>query len=181
MGLVPYLFSGLPAASIESVKVYVMDMINFFKSFKVTILDLNTIYICDDKFHNTALIIDDWIIKCFFTCKEEVFPMNDRIGNQLNDMTIKEDSGIIDHWYKAYRYYKNAKTDAGISKDSISNKRVNKYTRDRYRPTDSVSQIAYVYDQQDSMKPIEKPRFKGIISASDTAGITRDAISIRYI
>ena len=181
MGIVPYIFSGLPAASIESVKTYVMDMINFFKSFKVTILDLNTIYICDDKFHNTALIIDDWIIKCFFTCKEEVFPMNDRIGNQLNDMTIKEDSGIVDHWYKAYRYYKNAISNAGISKDSIRNKRVNKYTKDRYRQTDSVSQIAYVYDQQDSMKPIEKPRFKGIISASDTAGINRDTISIRYI
>lgn len=182
MGLVPYLFSGLPAASIESVKVYVMDMINFFKSFKVTILDLNTVYICDDKLHNTALIIDDWILKCFFKCKEEVFPMNDRIGAQSNTMTLKEDPSIIDHWYKAYRYYHDAIENGGISKDSIGNMRSIRRLKDsRYRPTDKVNQIAYVYDQQDTIQAKDKSRRKSIISTSDSSGIRKDTISIRYI
>ena len=116
MGIVPYLFSGLPAASIEAVKTYVMDMINFFKSFKVTMLDLNTIYVCDDKLHNTALIIDDWITKCLFDYKE-ILPINDRISNQSNTMTLKEDPCMIDHWYKTYRRYLNISDKSGINKD----------------------------------------------------------------
>ena len=108
--------------------------------------------------------------------------MNDRIGAQSNTMTLKEDPSIIDHWYKAYRYYHDAIENGGISKDSIGNMRSIRRLKDsRYRPTDKVSQIAYVYDQQDTIQAKDKSRRKSIISASDSSGIRKDTISIRYI
>lgn len=53
-----YLFAGIPTVSGDAMKKYVSKVINFFKSYKVTILDINTIYVFNDKYENLARAID---------------------------------------------------------------------------------------------------------------------------
>jgi hypothetical protein len=181
IGIVPYIFAGLPAASIESVKTYVMDMINFFKSFKVTILDLNTIYVFDDRLTNTCLIIDDAIIKCFFNPKEQVLPNKDRISSLSTTRIEVHRSEITDRWYKAYRQYHTGKSDCGIIKDTISRKASTRLS-DSYTITDKVPQIAYVYDQSDIVGITkERARKKNTMHITESSGISNENVSIRYV
>lgn len=54
-----YIYSNLPSVSSESVKAYVIKVIDFFKSYKIDFLGMNTIYKFDDKLDNTVKIIDE--------------------------------------------------------------------------------------------------------------------------
>jgi hypothetical protein len=181
MGIVPYIFAGLPAASIESVKTYVMDVINFFKSFKVTILDLNTIYVFDDRLTNTCLIIDDALIKCFYNPKEQILPNHDRISSLATRRTEVQRSEITDRWYKAYRQYHDAVSNTGILRDSISRK-ASTMKNDSFTMTDAVPQIAYVYDQSDTIGITKERTAKKITkSVSESSGISNEKVSIRYV
>lgn len=53
-----YLWYRIPTVSAESIKMYLYEVINFFKSYKTTILNINTIYKFDDKLDNAIGIID---------------------------------------------------------------------------------------------------------------------------
>ena len=53
-----YLFAGIPTVSGDAMKKYVSKVINFFKSYKVTILNINTIYVFNDKYENLIRAID---------------------------------------------------------------------------------------------------------------------------
>jgi hypothetical protein len=181
MGIVPYLFAGLPAVSIEAVKVYVMDIINFFKSFKISILDLDTVYVADDKLTNTCLIIDDALFRIFFKSKEQILPDQDRIANQLNDITISEEPSIQDHWYKAYRWYNDFRSNDGIAKEVI-NKNVNKSSRNQCNIADRVDQLAYVYDKTDYTGFYDTAsKVKATYDTSESGGINKENVSIRYV
>lgn len=53
------IFSNLTATSSEAVKQYIATVINFYKSYKVDFLGLNTVYYIDDKLDGIIRIIDD--------------------------------------------------------------------------------------------------------------------------
>ena len=57
-----FIFSNMPTASSEAVKKYIYKVVNFFKSYKITIYGINTIYIMDDKLENRIKMIDDVLI-----------------------------------------------------------------------------------------------------------------------
>lgn len=61
-----FIFNNLPAVSAESVKKYVYKVINFFKSYKVDIMSINTIYVFDDKLENKIKMIDEVFMQYFF-------------------------------------------------------------------------------------------------------------------
>jgi uncharacterized protein YqgV (UPF0045/DUF77 family) len=53
-----YLWGKIPTVSGDAIKKYVAKVINFFKSYKLEILGINTIYIFNDRFDNLARAID---------------------------------------------------------------------------------------------------------------------------
>jgi hypothetical protein len=53
-----YIYAHLPAVSGEYIKKYMVKVINFFKSYKVHLLDISTVYKFDDKLDNTIRAID---------------------------------------------------------------------------------------------------------------------------
>ena len=67
------LLYGLPAVSAEAVKQYIAMVINFYKSYKVDFLGLNTIYYLDDRVDGLIRIIDDVFLFRNFTKNEEIF------------------------------------------------------------------------------------------------------------
>lgn len=53
------IFAHLPATSSEAVKQYIATVINFYKSYKVDFLGINTVYYIDDKLDGIVRILDD--------------------------------------------------------------------------------------------------------------------------
>lgn len=58
-----YVFSKFPAVSGDYVRTYMLKIINFFKSYKVHLLDISTVYRAFDKRDNSIKVYEDWIMK----------------------------------------------------------------------------------------------------------------------
>lgn len=83
------LLSNLPAVSAEAVKKYIAEVINFYKSYKVDFLGLNTIYYLDDKNEGIIRLIDDLRLERNFT-KNEVVKLYELIAKMSVHMTYDE-------------------------------------------------------------------------------------------
>ena len=94
-----FIFSNLPSKTIDSMNEYLYRVIDFFKSYKVQIDKINTIYIFDDKLDNKITMIDDIIISHILD-RSSICEMNDvtmriNIMNYLESFEFK-DSIFID-------------------------------------------------------------------------------------
>lgn len=58
-----YVFSKFPAISGDFVRTYMLKVVNFFKSYKVHLLDISTVYKAFDKRENSIKVYEDWILK----------------------------------------------------------------------------------------------------------------------
>lgn len=114
-----YLYSNFPSVSGEHIKQYVVKVINFFKSYKVDMLGINTIYKFDDKLDNTIKIIDDLHLKYIYH-KDEYIKNIDLISNKVN-ISPKEHFGLLEKIYLDIRTWvmMNYKEEPAIS-DSIA-------------------------------------------------------------
>lgn len=92
------LFSNLPVMSTESVKQYIATVINFYKSYKVDFLGLNTIYILDDKNDGYIRLIDDLMMKRFFQ-KNEFVKIYDKFAKNIATATYDERVKLIERLY----------------------------------------------------------------------------------
>ena len=89
------LLHGLPAVSAEAIKQYIAQVINFYKSFKVDFLGLNTIYYLDDKFDGVIRLIDDVFLFRNFT-KNEMMYIVDLIKKLQVNMTYSERMELLE-------------------------------------------------------------------------------------
>lgn len=74
----PNLFHGIPTASMDYLRQYLFQVLNFFKSYKVDFTHVNIVYKLDDRKDNWINIIDRIYLKHVFT-KQEIIPYNDFI------------------------------------------------------------------------------------------------------
>ena len=108
-------FSGLPSISIDFIKRYVTEVIDFFKSFKIFTHDSSIIYTIDDNFENYVQIIDHILLKYLFD-KSEIIKIEDAINNMTSKLSPKEKCRLIDKvWFdittwltKNYNEYYNS-------------------------------------------------------------------------
>lgn len=96
-------FSGIfhqyPVVSVDAIKEYIKTVIDFFKSYKVHFLGVNTIYTYSDKWDGWIKIIDDITEKKILYWKTDVVGIVDRIVQQLNTMDYHDDINIEDRVY----------------------------------------------------------------------------------
>lgn len=92
------LLMGLPVVSAESVKGYIAMVINFYKSYKVDFLGLNTIYTFDDKDENGIMIIDGAELNRFWI-KTEIMNILDHFYKFNVNFTVKDKAELIDRIY----------------------------------------------------------------------------------
>lgn len=57
-----YVFSKFPAVSGDYIRTYMLKVVNFFKSYKVHLLDISTVYKAFDKRENSIKVYEDWIM-----------------------------------------------------------------------------------------------------------------------
>lgn len=92
-------FAGLPSISIDFIKQYVTEVIDFFKSFKIFTHDSSIIYSIDDKFENYVQLIDHILLKYLFD-KSEIIKIEDAIQGMTTGLTAKEKCRMIDKvWF----------------------------------------------------------------------------------
>lgn len=89
------IYSGLPAVSAEVVKTYISEVINFYKSYKIDFLGMNTIYNFDDKNNGMITIIDCMHFNRFFQ-KHEYVQIYEQIAQSMVNMSFQEKVGLID-------------------------------------------------------------------------------------
>ncbi len=58
-----YIFQGIPTVSLDYIKEYMFLMLNFFKSYKVDLLNSNNVYHFDDSLENKLIILDSLKMK----------------------------------------------------------------------------------------------------------------------
>ena len=92
------LFSNLPIMSSEAVKQYIATVINFYKSYKVDFLGMNTIYTLDDKYDGYIHVIDDMIKKRYFQ-KNDFISIYDKFGKSKSKLTHDECVHLIERVY----------------------------------------------------------------------------------
>lgn len=89
------IFSGLPSISMDFVKQYVQDVIDFFKSFKIFTHDMSVTYLFQDKLSNKMLIID-WMLLKFTLEKSESIDFKEWIAKNWLSMEKSEKVELID-------------------------------------------------------------------------------------
>ena len=90
-----YIFSNLPAVSMDYVKKYMESVISFFKSYRVTMLNVGSIYKFKDKGKPT--IVDEILYSCDIEYKS-LFDVQEKMYNNT-DLSYKEKMDIIDKIY----------------------------------------------------------------------------------
>lgn len=93
------LFSNLPIMSIDAVKNYIATVINFYKSYKVHFLGINTIYTFADKSDEGSIrIIDDMLLNRFFQ-RSEFVKLYEEFSRNFVSMNYKERVNLIERIY----------------------------------------------------------------------------------
>ena len=78
-----FLFNGIATVNMDSIKDYIMKVINFFKSYKVDVIYKNTVYKFDDKLNNKVRIIDKILFKYIYNAIDKVH-ISDMFSMDIN-------------------------------------------------------------------------------------------------
>ena len=119
------LFMYLPVVSAEAVKTYIAELITFFKSFKVTFLGLNTVYLFDDKYEGVWKVIDDLWLERWWE-KPDYVEIYDTISEMKVNMNKTDKVKIADMIYLKRKVFKKIHYNEEFNlRDEID--RVDKY------------------------------------------------------
>ena len=104
-------FSGLPSISIDFIKRYITEVIDFFKSFKIFTHESSIVYVIQDRFENYVQLIDHILLK-YLLDKSELVRIEDAIGKITPSLTPKEVCRLIDKvWFEISTWLKQSYSD----------------------------------------------------------------------
>lgn len=162
-------FSNLPTVSVDYVKVYLNKVINFFKSYKLTVLDINTIYKFDDKLDNRIFIIDAYSDLISTFDKFDIVEYIDKITALIATFDIKEYMPYYDLITDMTRLYWRYWEDRVDITDTATIKSI-KLLEDYFNPInydkvldpnknytlkDIIIQIIYTFEIRDNCKLLD--------------------------
>ena len=162
---------GLPAVSAEAVKQYIAQVINFFKSYKVDFLGLNTIYYLDDKLDGLIRVIDHAFLFRNFT-KEEKVKIHELVSKLRVTTNPKERFELLevlhlDIYTWAMKEYKERLNIY----DSIPEKNIQ---LEKY----SVAMINEIYDISSLKEPLEFIHLREFIGEMNTTQEKKDSLKM---
>ena len=110
-----YIFAKFPGTDTDAIKHYVRLMIEFFKSYKVELIGINTIYTFSDKFDNMVKPIDDLFELTSNYLEEEYIIARDFIEAQVHktpkDFIQLRERIYTEIYHRIDRYYNDNATD----------------------------------------------------------------------
>ena len=164
------LLHGLPAVSAEAIKQFIAQVINFYKSYKVDFLGLNTIYYLDDKLDGMIRIIDDVFLFRNFTKNEMVY-IRELIHKLTVHLNPADRINLLDTVFLDIKTWAEKQYDEHIwVRDDIPSKiiRLEKY---------SVAFINEVYSMHSEFTPIEMIPVREFITGIHTDFTLDDKVS----
>lgn len=135
------IFYSLPGVSIDAVKKYINEVIDFYKSYRVHILGINTIYYFDDPAEGYIHLIDDVLLNRWFE-KDEIISIVDRAFKTTIKLSPDEKISLLDKVYLDISTWKNLTL------------------KDRATVNDIYSQITIILGKDDSIDTSETLAFK---------------------
>lgn len=134
-----FIYSNIPGQTAEFIQRYVIKVITFFKSFRIDLLGLRTIYILDDEFENSMRFIDKIDHMDITYWKNEIMDP-DEVINILSKFAASDRCSPTDRIYinrlRTILQMYDDKIDMEDKIDSISAKRT---YNDKYEIQDSLS------------------------------------------
>ena len=171
-----YLFSGLPAVSIDAIKEYIQTVIQFYMSYKVHILGINSIYYFDDKNGEGYIhLIDDVLLNRWFE-KDEIIALIDKIYESSVHMEKEDRIKFAERlyftvWTWAYSNYKDDielrdlvtevltilnKDDEIVLNDSIYETTINLLGESSVNLFDRMSDNSITMEKRDSIGLVDR-------------------------
>lgn len=99
------IYKCFPTADADSIIVYIKQLVEFFKSYKVQIDQMNIIYLLDDEYENWCGAIDDVLLKIILgpnSCQSE------KEWVKLKDyITLHQDRGVIEELFINSNYWRD--------------------------------------------------------------------------
>lgn len=89
-------FSGLPSISLDFIKKYVEEVVDFFKSFKIFIHGSSILYLINDKYDNYIQLVE-WILLKYLLDKSELIRVEDALGGKVENLyglLLKRGNGL---------------------------------------------------------------------------------------
>ena len=179
----PGIFHGLPAVSADAAKDYIKLLIDFFKSYKVHFLGVNTIYHFDDNFEGWVKLIDEAFLERKFW-KDDNVTLIDDIVKQFNWMSIDDRIAIrerifldISTWKYLNLFSKMAYRDSQErytvydKRDEVILTDLKEYIN-TFRRDDILSMLDYIVGKKTGMTVSDR------INLIDRAFMTRDYVEI---
>lgn len=156
-----YVFNGIPTVGLDYIRKYVMLIINFFKSYKVDVIESNIILKFDDRLHNKVRIYDRILFHYIYTRTDKI-PVSDCV-RFFNTFHWKENIPVVEKLLLDVTYWKEKHFIDEVPVDDRDHWREILVTFDAWHDhipvTDIVAQMNHVYtwgDQigvADCMKP----------------------------
>lgn len=149
-----FLFNGISTVNMDSIKDYIMKVINFFKSYKVDIIYKNTIYKFDDRLNNKVRIIDDILFKYIYNARDKVH-ISDAFKMML-DCNPKECVEIMDYINFDLTYWldKHFLHDVEV-RDRWRQIMILIHWREDISIRDKISGWTYIHNFTDRPSPVE--------------------------
>ena len=173
-----YIFSQFPTVSAESIKQYLFKVIGFFKSYKIQIHSINTIYKFDDQLDNKIMIIDQIRLKYVFT-KQDTIELIEKLYNLITT-TKKDYVNIHEEIYKEIFHQIELYMDSKPSiLDSIIRKRVN-FEKEEIMDFHELMQLLIHLDENDTIEIVDKSYMNIISRPRENVSIKDIVYTIAY-
>lgn len=151
-----YVFNSIPTVSMDYIRKYIWNILDFFKSYKVDVIHSNIIYKFDDRLHNKVRVLDKILFHYIYN-RTDKLSISDCF-RMLNNMEKQDVIDIVERIYLDITYWKEKHfydyvwvTDNNRWMSII----ISFHWHDHIWVRDTISSYNYVYNWSEIMSPIE--------------------------
>ena len=151
-----YVFNSIPTVSMDYIRKYIWNILDFFKSYKVDVIHSNIIYKFDDRLHNKVRVLDKILFHYIYN-RTDKLSISDCF-RMLNNMEKQDVIDIVERIYLDITYWKEKHfydyvwvTDNNHWMSII----VSFHWHDHIWVRDAISSYNYVYNWSEVMSPRE--------------------------
>ena len=151
-----YVFNSIPTVSMDYIRKYIWNILNFFKSYKVDVIHANIIYKFDDRLHNKIRVLDKLLFYYIFTKPDKV-SISD-CAKFLNYIQYGDNIDILERFYLYVTYWKERHFYDYVwvtDKDGFGSINIYFNWHDHVRVYDSIVAFNHVYNWSDVVSPID--------------------------
>ena len=151
-----YVFNSIPTVSMDYIRKYIWNILDFFKSYKVDVIHSNIIYKFDDRLHNKVRVLDKILFHYIYNRKDKL-SISDCF-RMLNNMEKQDVIDIVERIYLDITYWKEKHFYDYVwvtDNDHWMSIIASFHWHDHICVRDTISSYNYVYNWSEIMSPRE--------------------------